>query len=186
RRLTSGAGLETEPVFSPDGSQIAFTGEYEGNLDVYVVPAGGGVPRRLTYHPEPDHAVGWTRDGKRVLYRSTQSSYARFSRLFTTAAAGASPDEWPLPMAVEGSYAPDGLHLAYVPFSNFDRPSPVSSVAWKRYRGGMASPIWIADLADSSVVPVPRKDSNDFNPMWVGDRIYFLSDRDGPTTPFAS
>jgi tricorn protease len=185
RRLTSGVGLETEPVFSPDGSWIAFTGEYEGNLDVYVVPTGGGVPRRLTYHPEPDHAVGWTPDGKRVLFRSIRSSYARFSRLFTIAHDGNFPDELPLPMAVEGSYSTDGSHLAYVPFSNYDSSTPRFSVAWKRYRGGTASPIWIADLADSGVVPIPRKDSNDFNPMWLGDRIYFLSDRDGPITLYA-
>ena len=185
RRLTSGLGLETEPVFSPDGSQIAFTGEYEGNLDVFVVPARGGEPRRLTFHPEPDHAVAWTRDGKRILFRSTHSSYARFSRLFTVGMDSPFPEELPLPMAVEGSYSPDGSHLAYVPYSNYDTPSPLISVAWKRYRGGSASPIWIADLADSSVVPVPRNDSNDFNPMWVGERVYFLSDRDGATSLYA-
>jgi len=185
RRLTSGTGMETAPIFSPDGSQIAFTGEYEGNLDVYVVPVAGGVPRRLTYHPGPDHAVGWTRDGKRILFRSLRQSYARFSRLYTIATNGDFPDELPLPMAVEGSFSPDGSHLAYVPYSNFDSPSPVSSVAWKRYRGGTASPIWIADLADSSVKPIPRKDSNDFCPLWVGELIYFLSDRDGPITLYS-
>ncbi len=185
RRLTSGAGLETAPIFSPDGSQIAFTGEYEGNLDVFVVPSDGGVPRRLTYHPGPDHAVGWTRDGKRILFRSYRNSYARFSRLFTIAAAGDFPEELPLPMAVEGAYSPDSSHLAYVPFSNFDTPNPSFSVAWKRYRGGTASPIWVADLSDSSVVPIPRKDSNDFSPMWLGDRIFFLSDRDGPTSLYS-
>ncbi|WP_422927749.1 S41 family peptidase [Singulisphaera sp. PoT] len=185
RRLTSGMGQETEPVFSPDGTQIAFTGEYEGNLDVYVVPSSGGVPRRMTYHPGPEHAVGWTRDGKRILFRSLRQSYARFSRLFTIGLDGDFPQELPLPMAVEGSYSPDGKHLAYVPFSNFDAPSPVSSVAWKRYRGGTASPIWVADLADSSVKPIPRKDSNDSRPMWVGDKIYFLSDRDGPITLYS-
>src|SRR6266851_7518984 len=78
KRLTNGIGLETDPIFSPDGTQIAFTGEYEGNLDVYVVPAAGGTPRRLTYHPGIDMAVGWTPDGKKILFRSDRSSYSRF------------------------------------------------------------------------------------------------------------
>src|SRR5947199_209040 len=83
RRLTAGVGLESYPVFSPDGTWLAFAGEYEGNLDVYVVPAAGGVPRRLTYHPDPDVPVGWTPDGQAVLFRSSRSSYARFLRLFS-------------------------------------------------------------------------------------------------------
>ena len=88
RRLTAGVGLESYPVFSPDGEQVAFAGEYEGNLDVYVVPAAGGVPRRLTHHPDPDVPVGWTPDGKSVIFRSPRTSYARFLRLFSVPAAG--------------------------------------------------------------------------------------------------
>ena len=183
-RLTSGVGLETHPVFSPDGTQIAFAGEYEGNLDVYVVPTAGGVPRRLTHHPAPDLPVGWTPDGKAVLFRSTRQQHAaRVVRLYTVPASGGMPTPLPLPMGVEGCYAADAAHLAYVPFAN--RPAfPGSHVAWKKYRGGTASPIWIANLADSSIVKVPREASNDFNPMWIGQKIYFLSDRDGPTTLF--
>src|SRR5919202_258291 len=78
--LTTGTGVETDPVFSPDGQWLAFTGEYEGNVDVYVVPATGGVPRRLTYHPGPDRVVGWTPDGKSVVFQSIRNSYSRFSR----------------------------------------------------------------------------------------------------------
>src|SRR5205823_4583989 len=118
RRLTAGAGLESHPVFSPDGSQVAFAGEYDGNLDVYVVPVEGGEPRRLTYHPDPDLPVAWTPDGKAVLFRSTRSSYGRFSRLFTVPLSGGLETEVPLPMAEEGSYSPDGGKLAYVPFTN--------------------------------------------------------------------
>jgi tricorn protease len=184
-RLTSGVGLETHPVFSPDGTQIAFGGEYEGNLDVYVVPAAGGVPRRLTHHPAPDLPVGWTNDGKAVVFRSPRDSYApRAPRLYTVPLAGGMPTPLPLPMGVEASYSPDGTRLAYVPFWN--RPAfPGGQVAWKKYRGGTASPVWLADLADSSIVKVPRDGSNDFNPMWIGDKVYFLSDRDGATTLFA-
>ncbi|PYS77686.1 MAG: protease, partial [Acidobacteria bacterium] len=180
RRLTAGAGVETDPHFSPDGTQIAFTGEYDGNVDVYVVPASGGVPRRLTYHPDPDSAVGWTPDGTRVLFTSSRMSYTFFDRLYTIPAAGGAEvmTELQLPRAEDASYSPDGTHVAYVPNRQWQP-------AWKRYRGGQTTPIWIANLADSSVEKLPRENSNDFNPMWVGQMIYFLSDRAGPVTLFA-
>jgi tricorn protease len=184
RRLTAGVGLESYPVFSPDGGLVAFAGEYEGNLDVYVVPTAGGVPRRLTHHPDPDVPVGWTPDGKAVIFRSPRTSYARFLKLFKVPVEGGQPTELPLPMAEEGSLSPDGKRIAYVPLSN--KPQfPGAYRPVRNYRGGTASAVWIADLADSSVTKVPRTDSNDFNPMWVGDRVYFLSDREGPTTLFA-
>ena len=177
-RLTAGAGVESDPQFSPDGTLLAFTGEYNGNRDVYVLPAEGGEPRRLTYHPDPDTVIGWTPDGKRILFRSTRASYSRFSRLFTVAVEGGGlPEELPLPMAEEGAYSPDAKRLAYVPL-------PHAFDAWKRYRGGRTSAIWIANLADSHIEKLPRENSNDFGPMWVKDRIYFLSDRNGPVTLF--
>src|SRR6266566_4775881 len=95
RRLTAGAGLESHPVFSPDGSQVAFAGEYEGNLDVYVVPVDGGQPQRLTYHPDPDLPVGWTPDGKSVVFRSTRASGGRYTRLFTVPVTGGPESEIP-------------------------------------------------------------------------------------------
>jgi len=176
-RLTTGAGIESEPAFSPDGSQIAFTGEYDGNVDVFVMPASGGTPKRLTYHPAPDHVVGWTPDGKQVIFASGRSSYSNFSRLFTIPVEGGVETQLPLDRAVEGAYSPDGTRLAYVPTDQWQR-------AWKRYRGGQTKPIWIATLSDSSVTKIPRNNSNDFNPMWVGETIYFLSDRNGPVSLF--
>lgn len=180
RRLTAGAGLETNPSFSPDGQQIAFTGEYDGNTDVYVVPAAGGVPRRLTYHPDADVAVGWTPDGARILFRSARASYTFFDRLYTIPSTGGAEvmTELPLPRAEDASYSPDGSRVAYVPIQQWQP-------AWKRYRGGQTTPIWIANLADSSVEKLPRENSNDFNPMWIGQTVYFLSDRAGPVTLFA-
>ena len=178
------AGLETDPAFSPDGTEIAFTGEYEGNLDVYTMPATGGVPRRLTYHPGPDHVVGWTPDGKHVVFRSAHTSHSRMPRLFTLAVEAGHPTELLLPMAEEGSFSPDAKLIAYVPFSNRSM-APGLQTAWKRYRGGTASPIWIADLADSAIEKLPREKSNDSHPMWVDNHIYFLSDRNGPVTLFA-
>ena len=179
RRLTTDPGLERDPIFSPDGTQIAFTGEYDGNVDVFVIPAAGGEPKRVTAHPGADFAVGWSPDGTRILFRSSRSSYSRYNQLFTIdAASGTFPSELPLPMAEEGSFSPDGTHLAYVPL-------PRAFSIWKRYRGGRTTPIWIADLSDSHIEKVPRENSNDFNPMWIGDKVYFLSDREGPVTLYS-
>lgn len=179
RRLTSG-GHEEKPSFSPDGSQIAFTGDYDGTHGVYVVPAAGGEPRRLTYHPADGDVQGWTPDGKRILFSSFRSAFAGgVIQLFTVSLEGGFATQVPLVRAAEGSFSPDGARIAYVPNMQWQR-------AWKRYRGGQTKPIWIASLADSSLqAKIPRDNSNDFNPMWVGDTIYFLSDRDGPVTVFA-
>jgi tricorn protease len=171
-RLTTGNGVETNPKFSPDGSLIAFTGEYDGNVDIYVVPATGGVPRRLTYHPGPDVVSAWTPDGKQILFRSFRSSGNPVPKLFTVPVDGGFPAEVALPMGVTGSYSSDGSRLAYVPIAK-------TQEAWKQYRGGQTTPIWLARLSDSSIEKLPRENSNDSNPMWVGDKIYFLSDRNG-------
>jgi tricorn protease len=178
QRLTAGNGAASRPVFSPDGSEIAFTGNYDGNADVYVIPASGGTPKRLTYHPAADQVIGWTRDGKSILFASNRDSYSPFSRLFTISRDGGFPEELPLPIAAEGSYSPDGKEIAYVPLDH-------AFEIWKRYAGGRTSPIWIAKLADSSYVKVPRENSNDFNPMWVDERVFFLSDRSGPMSLYS-
>src|SRR6267143_1016301 len=179
RRLTSG-GHEGKPIFSPDGSQVAFTGDYDGNRGVYVVPAAGGEPRRLTYHPADLDVVGWTPDGRRILFRSARAAFARgVVQLFTVPTEGGFATQLPLVRASEASFSPDGARIAYVPNVQWQQ-------AWKRYRGGQTRPIWIADLGDSGIqATIPRDNSNDFNPMWVGDTIYFLSDRNGPVTLFA-
>lgn len=115
-RLTAGVGNEGSPFFSPDGKLVAFTGEYDGNVDVYTVPATGGVPKRLTYHAGTDSLAGWTPDGKQVLFVSQRTSYSgRFARLFTMPLESVFPSEVPLPMAYEGAYSPDGKRLAYTP-----------------------------------------------------------------------
>lgn len=182
RLLTSGDGTKTDPVFSPDGSMIAFSGDYDGNVDVYVMPSEGGVPRRLTHHPAVDEVVGWAPDGKSVLFRSTRNSYSRFNRLFTVSLEGGLPHELPLPTAEFGAFSADGKHIAYVPVDNNRR---LSAIGWKRYRGGKASRVWIANLSDLNLDQVPRETSNDGNPMWVGGKVYFLSDRNGPFTLFS-
>ncbi|PYV09184.1 MAG: protease [Acidobacteria bacterium] len=178
RRLTTGVGVEADPTFSPDGKWIAFTGQYDGNTDVFVMPAEGGVPKRLTWHPDPDVALGWTPDGKKVLFASSRNSYSRFRQLYLASLEGGFEEKLPLPMGWEASLSPDGSQIAYVPLSR-------AFFAWKRYRGGLATPIWIASLSNSHIEKVPRESSNDYCPMWVGDKVYFLSDRNGAVTLFA-
>ena len=184
-RLTTGVGIETLPYFSPDGENLAFTGEYDGNVDVYSMPAAGGVPKRLTYHPSADYASGWTPDGQRILFRSNRQSFSRYTQLFTVSKAGGPAEALPLPMAFSGAYSPDGRRMAYAPLDGgqFGR-TPERWVAWRRYRGGDASYLWIVNLSDLNTEKVPRTDSNDINPMWIGGQIYFLSDRNGPMTLF--
>jgi len=177
KRLTTGTGVESGPSFSPDGKWVAFTGQYDGNTDVFVVSAEGGVPKRLTYHPSPDVAAGWTPDGKKVLFSSNRNSYSRFAELYLADLNGGLEEKLPLPAGYDGSFAADGKHLAYVPMGR-------AFSAWKRYRGGMTTPIWLADLSTSKVEKIPRDNSNDYCPMWVGDKVYFLSDRQGPVSLF--
>ena len=174
KRLTSHPGVETNPYFSPDGKTIAFTGEYDGNVDVYVVPAEGGVPKRLTYHPSPDVTRGWTPDGKSVLFMSPRLAFSRHTNLFTVPAEGGPATRVKVPSAFKGSISEDGKFLAYSPLSEQFRQ-------WKHYRGGTASRIWIADLGSLAVVQVPQPEGrcNDIDPAWIGSTIYFLSDRDG-------
>jgi tricorn protease len=176
-RLTSGAGVETDPSFSPDGKLIAFTGEYDGNVDVFVVPATGGVPKRLTWHPAPDRVLGWTPDGKRIIFTSPRTAYSRFGEMFTVPAEGGVEEKLPLPTGYEASMSPDGQSIAYEPIGK-------AFTMWKRYRGGQTARVWLAKLSDSSITKVPRTNSNDFCPMWAGERVYFLSDRNGPVSLF--
>jgi tricorn protease len=178
RRLTTGPGVEANPVFSPDGKSIAFTGQYDGNVDVFVMPAQGGVPKRLTYHPDDDTVLGWSRDGKKVLFSSARASYSRFDELYVASVDGGWEEKLPLPMGFEAAFSPNGDRIAYVPL-------PQAFTAWKRYRGGLATPIWIASLSNSTIERIPRDTSNDYCPMWVGDKIYFLSDRTEPVTLYS-
>jgi tricorn protease len=116
RQLTSGAGQKSSPHFSPDGKWIAFTGQYGGNLNVYLMPAGGGEARQLTFGRGPDTVEGWTPDGKNVLFRSSLKSYSiRFEQLYTISTEGGPTHQIPLPMGYQGSYSSDGTHLAYTP-----------------------------------------------------------------------
>lgn len=177
-RLTTGEGVESRPVFSPDGSLIAFSAEYDGNTDVFTIPATGGVPKRLTYHPGGDTPLAFTPDGKSLLIRSGRATPAGGAKFFTIGLDPGPAALMPLPMGHEATYSPDGARLAYTPLAP-------AFTAWKRYRGGRTSKVWLAQLSDSAVEEIPRENSNDFNALWADGTVYFLSDRNGPVTLFA-
>ncbi|NWG12252.1 MAG: PD40 domain-containing protein [Acidobacteria bacterium] len=172
RRLTAHPGDEQFPKFSPDGQWIAFTGEYDGNADVYVMPVSGGEPKRLTYHPSGDMVLGWSPDG-RILFRSNRASdLPDYSRLFLIPREGGMPEMLSVPRASLVSFSADGRRIAY----NF---TSQELRTWKRYRGGWKSPIAIFDLTSHTYEPLPTTEAMDMFPMWHGNSVYFVSDRDG-------
>ena len=175
RRLTSDVGVESSPAFSADGRWIAFSAQYEGNTDVYVVGADGGVPKRLTWHPGNDVAVGFTPDSKSVLFTSPRNVYtARYTQLFTVPVDGGAEELLPIPHSDRAVYSPDGKRIAYNPLGP-------RFLQWKRYRGGTVSQVWLYDTATHAIekVPQPASRVNDAGPMWLGDSVYFRSDREG-------
>jgi len=171
QRLTSDGKVYAGPFYSPDGASIAYSAHLRGNLDVYVISASGGIPHRITWHPTGSVAVGWSPDGKDVLIASGAASYRHYLRLFRVAADGSGvPEVLPLPSGFQGSFSPDGESLAYEPYTKWQP-------AWKRYVGGQTTPIWVVNLKTLDLAKVPRENSNDSNPVWVGNSVYFLSDR---------
>ena len=181
QRLTTRGGCVGTPRFSPDGTWIAYTSVQEGNADVWVIPAAGGEPRRLTWHPGADLVQDWTPDGKAVLFTSGRSVHTtRFTQLFTVPLAGGVPVKLPIPNAARATYSPDGSHIVYNPLSDSFRQ-------WKHYRGGTASRLWIYRVKDHEVVQIPQPAGrcNDIDPMWIGGRIYFVSDRAGEFNLFS-
>ncbi|MBQ5898971.1 MAG: PD40 domain-containing protein, partial [Alistipes sp.] len=181
-RLTSHVGVEMFARFSPDGSTIAFTGQYDGNTEVFSMPATGGEPERLTYTATnsrddlgdrmgPNNIVmTWTRDGGEIIYRNRISD--GFSgKLWSVAKDGGMPEQLPLPEGGFCSYSPDGKKMAYNRVMREFR-------TWKYYKGGMADDVWIYDPAAKSVENVTNNVSQDIFPMWIGEEIFYISDRD--------
>jgi tricorn protease len=180
QRLTSVNAVTDGPYYSPDGSRIAYSTNENGVNEVYVISADGGVPRRLTWDGAGNAAVGWTPDGQDVLFASDRDSFSDFLQLYRVRADGAgSPTRLPLPTAVWGSISPDGATIAYVPVLQWEQ-------AWKHYRGGQTTPVWLVNLRSLDLVKVPRdSNSNDSYPVWEGRTVYFLSDRNGPVSLFS-
>jgi tricorn protease len=182
-RLTAHPGVEFFAKFSPDGKWIAFTGQYDGDEQVYVIPAEGGEPKQLTFYPArgplparwgyDNQVYGWTPDGKSILFRSLRDSFELgHNRLYTVSAAGGPAIALPMPQSGAGDFSPDGKKLVYSPLFRDFR-------TWKRYEGGWAQDLYIFDLASHSAENITNNPRADRDPMWIGDKIYFSSDRDG-------
>jgi len=170
-RLTSFQGSESNPKFSPDGSLIAFSGQYGGNTDVFVIPSAGGEAKRLTWHPGADIVRGWSADGK-VVFASDRESVPRGSvKLWQIGLNEGLPQALPMPRAFRGKHSADGKYFAYEMVAPWDEE-------WRNYRGGQNRPIWVMDLNDHSIKTLPWQNSHDMQPVWLDKKIYFLSDRD--------
>jgi tricorn protease len=171
-RLTSDEGYETNPHFSKDGKWIAFTAEYDGNTDVYVVSINGGEPKRLTYHPSGDIVQGWTPDGK-ILFRSSREGRpTQTNKFYTISTKGGMPEAFKLPRAAYGEISKDNKYIAYTPITSWD-------AEWRNYRGGQAMPIWILNLKTNKLVKTPQKDGErHVNPVWYKSDVYYISERD--------
>ena len=173
QRLTTFPGIETNPHFSPDGKLIAFTAEYDGNTDVYIIPVEGGEPTRLTWHPAVDVVRGWSHDGKRIMFASSRGSapIGRVIKFWTINIEEKMPKPLPIPRIAEGKFSPDGQKIVYQKIFPWEKE-------WRNYRGGQNNPIRIIDLKTYEEQKLPWDGANDKNPVWIGDVIYFLSDRD--------
>jgi tricorn protease len=187
-RLTAHPGLELFAKFSPDGKQIAFTAQYDGDEQVYVIPSSGGEPTQLTYYPArgplPDRwgfdnqVYGWTPDGKSVLFRSMREGWTMGdARLYTVPSGGGLPKALPMPVSGGGTFSPDARKILYSPLARDFR-------TWKRYQGGWAQDLFIFDLATSAIEPVAHSPRTERDPMWIGEKIYFASDRTGTLNLF--
>ena len=172
KRLTSHEGTESFPHFSPDGTMIAFSAQYDGNTDVFVINTEGGEPKRLTYHPEADIVQGWTPDGK-IMFRSGRDGVpTMINHFFTIPAQGGNETKLPIPQASFGDMSDDGNYVAYTPITFWDPE-------WRNYRGGQAQPIWILNLKDFSFMQTPQTDKERHTePVWHKGDVYFLSERD--------
>jgi len=167
--LASPPGEEAFPRFSPDGKTIAFMGNYDGNLDLYTIPVTGGIPHRVTHHPTGEILTDWTPDGKLIFFAYGMYVYPRAQEMFTVSAEGGLPEKLPVPYGANGHISADGKWLAYTPHSRDMR-------TWKRYRGGMATDIWLFNLDDFTSKKITDWEGTDTQPMWQGDKIYYLSD----------
>ncbi len=175
RRLTTSEGPVSSPVFSPDGTLLAFSAQFDGNTDVYVVPVEGGAPKRLTWHPGADVVQAFTPDGRQVVFTSPRAVFTgRYTQLFTVPIDGGVEQPLPIPHANRASYSADGRTIAY-------NPLPPQFLQWKHYRGGQVSTISLFDLQSHAVEKIeqPAGRANDVDPMWMGNTVYFRSDRGG-------
>ncbi len=167
--LASPPGSESYPRFSPDGKTIAFMGNYDGGFDLYTIPASGGTPHRVTHHPVYEVLTDWTPDDRLIFWGYMALDYPRAQELFTVSSKGGLPKKLPVPYGANGRISPDGKWLAYTPHTRDHR-------TWKRYRGGMATDIWLFNLEDHTSKKITDWEGTDSQPMWQGNKIYYMSD----------
>jgi len=178
-RLTSNIADETGPVFSPDGSRIAYTANYQGNTDVYSISVNGGQPQRHTYHPSPDIAIDWSSNGSEIAFVSPrQRLHGRSAQLYHVSVDGGLPTLQMQARIFRGRYNDNARRFAAIPFGPAYNALYGGSSGWKGYRGGTTPSIQIMDLRRDRVSYIPGERVNDIEPMWVGDQVYFISDRD--------
>ena len=171
-RLTSNEGYESYPHFSPDGAWVAFTGQYDGNTDVFVVPASGGEPKRLTWHPGADVVQGWSPDGKVIFRSGREGRPTKTNRLFSVGLEDGFPQALPVPRAAYGDLSPDGSQIAYTPITSWDPE-------WRNYRGGQAMPVWIVNLESGELQRTPQEDrERHLDPVWHQGSVFYISERD--------
>jgi len=169
RPLASPPGQESFPRFSEDGQTVAFVGNYEGNRDLYTIPVQGGIAQRVTHHPTGETLYEWGPDNELIYYAGGQGGVPRATQLFTVSAGGGLPEALPVPYGANGTISDDGQWLAYTPHTRDQR-------TWKRYRGGMATDIWLLNLEDHTSKQITDWNGTDSLPMWHGDTVYYLSD----------
>jgi tricorn protease len=167
--LASPPGQELYPKFSPDGRRIAFVGNYDGNPDLYTVPLSGGLPHRVTHHPAAESLCDWTPGGELLFYTNGLAPLQRQTQLMIVPASGGLPRQCPLPYGANGAISPDGRFLAYTPHT-------IDHRTWKRYRGGMATDIWLMELQTRQARKATDWEGTDTLPMWHGGTMYYLSD----------
>lgn len=178
RRLTSHPAEERHPVFSPDGQWLAFSAEYERNLDVYIIPVAGGQPRRLTWHPDEDIPLDWSADGSEVAMVSyRESDHGRSGQLYHVSVEGGLPARQMEARIYRGTYSEDG-EFAYIPHGSGYNGLFGGSAGWKGYRGGTTPAVQVMNAEKDSVYTIPGAGATNFNTIWLGDQLYFLSDRE--------
>ena len=170
RPVANPPGFEGAPRFSPDGKSIAFRANYDQGLDLYTLSVEGGIPQRVTHHPGPESLCDWTPDGTGLIFMGNIGGHTRATKLYTVGAAGGLPTQLPVPYGANGSLDKSGEWLVYTPHSTDTR-------TWKRYRGGMATDIWLFNVKTGESKRITDWEGTDTLPMWNGRKVYYLSDR---------
>lgn len=172
-RLTTYQGSESDPKISPDGQTVAFTGQYDGNVDIYTTSINGGTPKRMTWHPGVDLMSNWTEDGSALIFSSgrTNAPYDEVEEFWSVSLKGGTPTRFIVPTGANGTFNPGSTHFVYEPIRPWE-------TEFRNYRGGQNKPLWIFDMKSHDCVQMPWTNSRDMRPVWIGTKIYFLSDRD--------